>query len=73
MRVRTTCSRVVPALARASPIRSRQSLAWAYGPGGGGPPPGGTGAVPATRTRLPATMARENPNTGSYGECPLMR
>ncbi len=50
-----------------------QSLAWAYGPGGGGPPPGGTGAVPATRTRSPATRARENPNTVSYGECPLMR
>ena len=33
----------------------------------------GTGAVPATRTRSPATRAREKPNTGSYGECPLMR
>ena len=36
-------------------------------------PPGGTGAVPATRTRSPATTARENPKIGSYGECPLMR
>src|SRR6516162_3550796 len=73
MRVRTTCSRLVPAWTRAAPIRSRQSRAWAYGPAGGGPPPAGTGAVPATRTRSPATTARENPNTGSYGEWPLMR
>lgn len=65
MRVRMTWSRSVPALDRASAIRSMHSRAWAYGSGGGGPPSGGTGAVPATRTRSPDTTAREKPNSGS--------
>src|SRR5580698_8177966 len=73
MRVRITCSRLEPALPSASPIRSRHSLACAYGPAGGGDPSAAIGAVPATRTRSPHTTAREKPNTPSYGECPLTR
>jgi CubicO group peptidase (beta-lactamase class C family) len=49
----------------------RQSAACSYALSGGGEPSGGIGAVPETWTRSPATTARENPATPSYGEWPV--
>src|SRR5579859_2356974 len=70
IRVRTTLVRSAPALPSASLISARHSFAWPYASAGGAEPSAGMGAVPATTTRLPATTARENPNSASYGECP---
>ena len=50
----------------------RQRVACSYAPSGVGEPSGGIGAVPATCTRSPATTARENPATPSYGEWPVI-
>src|SRR6185312_13644193 len=72
MFVRTTCSSDEPARSSAAPMISRQSRACSYAPSGGGEPSAGIGAVPATCTRSPATTARENPATPSYGELPEM-
>src|SRR5919206_2469069 len=68
IRVRTTSAAVAPASSSAARMISRHRRAWPYASAGGSASPGMTGAVPLTKTRSPATTAREYPYRSSHVE-----